>query len=279
MSKTHPQYYKVSDDLLKKMPEGEWSGEVVDGINKALRSAHQISEETFGRSQHSEIVEVPINVGSPWTKLPDFTGSFLGPDPGTRTFVSSCQYMKHYDGSVEFQGSFLAASPPVYPGNWFSPHTVTTLAQTLRPAYPLGYPIFGLQNVASLQLAPAYVTIDNVLGTMRVFGSDSTGVAGSAGAAPASFFLNFRYMAADPRPVRHRGFPVSFKIGKTSPPVGVIPIACIEENQRVARPQPMLTIPDWSFSMQTGQPVITVNNLGFSGFNCRLTVWFLVIYE
>jgi hypothetical protein len=278
MNKTHPQYYKVSDDLEKKMPEEEWSTEVVDGINKALKSAHQLSEASFGQSNNSEIVEVPINVGSPWRKIPDFVGSFVGSDAGTRTFSSSCQYMKHYDGSVEFQGSFAAVSPPAYPGSWFVPHTVLTLAPELRPAFLVSYPIFSIVNPSGLQLQTSYVIIDNALGSVRVFGSETLATT-PAGGAPSSFGLNLRFMAADPRPVRHNGFPVAFKVSRSTPPIGVVPIACVEENQRSVRPQPMLTIPDWSFSVQNGKPVVTINNLGFSGFNCRLTVWFLVIYQ
>ena len=78
----HPQYYKTSDDLVKKMPEGEWSEEVVDGINKALKSAHAIATETYGRSSQSEIVSIDINVGSPWRLMDNFTGTRAGADPG-----------------------------------------------------------------------------------------------------------------------------------------------------------------------------------------------------
>lgn len=276
-SRPHPQYYKTSDDLVGRMPKESWSEEVVDGINKALKSAHGIAEETYGDSQHSEIVQIDINVGSPWRFVPNFTGTRVGADPGPQTITSSCRYMKHYDGSVEFQGAFSGVATG-FPATYYSPHTVMTLAPSVRPVYDLVFPIFGYQNPASVQATPAYAAINKSTGVITVLGADGTGlVAGSS--APALFYLNFRYMSADPRPYSVPGFPVSFYVKCKDPPVGLIPIACVEQNQKVVRPGPMLASADWQFSVKNGEGVVTVSNLAYSGFNNRITVWFLVIYK
>lgn len=273
----HPQYYKVADDLLQRMPSG-WSSEVVDGINKALKSAHGISQETYGDNQHSEIVEIDINIGSPWRNLANFTGNYVGADTGTGGFVSSCAYMKHYDGSVEFQGAFQGSTAPGFPERWWSPHTVATLAPSIRPVKDLIYPIFGYQNPAGLQATPAYAVINKTTGVLTVVGSDGTGLV-AAGSAPALFYLNFRYMALDPRPFPAPGFPISFNVKCQDPPVGVIPIACLEQNKKVVRPGPMLASADWEFSKKNDRGVVTIKNLAFSGFNNRITAWFIVIYK
>lgn len=259
------------------MPDGEWSEEIVDGINKALKSAHGISEETYGNNQHSEIVEIDINVGSPWRLVSDFTGTRVGADAGPQTMSSSCRYMKHYDGSVEFQGAFSGAATG-FPATYYIPHTVMTLAQSVRPVYNLVFPIFGYQNPASVQATPAYAVINSSTGVLTVVGADGTGLI-AASSAPALFYLNFRYMSADPRPYQIPGFPVSFAVKCKEPPSGVIPIACVEQNQKVVRPGPMLSSADWNFSVKNGSGVVTINNLAFSGFNNRITVWFLVIYK
>lgn len=277
-SRPHPQYYKTSDDLVGRMPKESWSEEVVDGINKALKSARGIAEETYGDSQHSEIVEIDINVGSPWRSLSNFTGNYVGADTGTGGFSSSCRYMKHYDGSVEFQGSFSGPVAPGFPARWWSPHSVVTLAPSVRPVFDVVYPILGYQNPAGFQATPAYAIINKTTGVITVSGADGTGlVAGSS--APALFYLNFRYMSADPRPYNVPGFPVSFYVKCKDPPVGLIPIACVEQNQKVVRPGPMLASADWQFSVKNGEGVVTVSNLAYSGFNNRITVWFLVIYR
>jgi len=260
------------------MPDESWSEEVVDGINKALKSAHGIAEETYGNNQHSEVVEIDVNIGSPWRTVPNFTGTRIGADPGPQTMTSSCRYMKHYDGSVEFQGGFLGTSAG-YPATYYSPHTVMTLAPSLRPVFDSIFPIFGQQNPLSLQATPAYATISRSSGIISVTGSDGTGLAGAAVSAPAFFYLNFRFMAADPRPYIIPGFPISFNVKCKEPPVGVIPIACVEQNQKVVRPGPMLGSADWKFSKKDGHGVITISNLAYSGFNNRITVWFLVIYK
>ena len=276
-SSPHPQYYKTSDDLVNKMPEGEWPEEIVDGINKALKSAHAISTETYGRSSQSEIVSIDINIGSPWRLMADFTGTRTGADPGTATFTSACRYMKHYDGSVEFQGQYSSPTPIGYPATFWTAHTLPRLPEPIRPAYTLLYPIYGQQNSAGVAVDPSYVGIDSG-GNIAVIGSNpATAVA--AGSAPTSFYLNFRYMAADPRPIPAPGFPTSFQVSCKDPPLGVIPIACVEENKKVVRPGPMLASADWKFSKKNDSGVVTIKNLAFSGFNNRIKVWFLVIYK
>ena len=273
----HPQYYKVADDLVNRMPDNEWSEEVVDGINKALKSAHGISEETYGNNQHSEIVEIDVNVGSPWRLVSNFSGTRIGADPGPQTMASNCRYMKHYDGSVEFQGGFSGPATG-YPATYYTPHTVMTLAPSVRPVYDVVFPIFGQQSPASFQITPSYASITASTGVVTVTGSALAGVV-AATSAPALFYLNFRYMSADPRPYQIPGFPVSFAVKCKEPPIGVIPIACVEQNQKVVRPGPMLSSADWNFSVKNGSGVVTIKNLAFSGFNNRITVWFLVIYK
>ncbi len=277
-SNPHPQYYKTSDDLTDKMPKEEWSEEVVDGINKALKSAHNISNHGYGNSSNSEIVEIDINVGSPWRLMADFVGTYWnGVDSGTGTFTSACRYMKHYDGSVEFQGRYSRTTAPGFPANWWLPHNLGVIAETLRPAFNLVFPIYGLQVNGGTAVTPAFAAI-NTAGTVTVVGSDLTGTL-PAGSAPSDFFLNFRYMAADPRPYPAPGYPTSFAVKCKNPPLGVFPIACMEVNKNVVRPGPMLGAADWKFSKKNDGGVVTISNLAFSGFNNRIKVWFLVIYK
>jgi hypothetical protein len=274
----HPQYYKIADDVRSKMPEGEWPDEVVDGINKALKSAHAISEETYGLSEHSEIVTCKINVGSPWRTVSNFTGNYVGADSGTGGFASSCKYMKHYDGSVEFQGSFAGATAPGFPARWWLPHTVMTLAASVRPQFSSIFPIYGVQNNAGLQATPSYAVINAATGVLQVTGADPLGAI-AASSAPSTFYLNFRYMCADPRPYEIPGFPIRIALSRKSAPVGVIPIAAVEDNENTVRPVPMVGNADWKFSKKDGKGVLTISNLSFSGFNNRIQVWFLVIYR
>lgn len=185
--------------------------------------------------------------------------------------------MKHYDGSVEFQGYYVGPVAPGFPAGWWSPHTITTLQKQLWPPSTVIYPVFGFQNSPTFQATAAYVSVSN-LGVMQVFGTDLTGLV-AGGSAPNQFTMNFRYMAQDSRPLPAPGFPVSFTIKSNTPPAGVIPIASVDLSQDTVRPGPMLANADWEFSRNAGASVVKIKNLSFSGFNNRIKAWFLVIYR
>ncbi len=258
------------------MPEEEWSEEVVDGINKALRSAHSIAEETYGSNQHSEITSIDINIGSPWKSISNPSVNRLGADPGVNVYNSqSVKYMKHYSGVVEFQGR-LSGPVIVYPGTWLaSSMTLMTLPVEYRPAWPVAFSLFG--TIGGLNAAHAYAATDST-GVVTILSANPFGVL-AANSLPDTALISFSFMAADSRPIPAPGFPISFRVACQDPPVGVIPIACIEENQKVVRPGPMLASADWKFSKKNDSGVVTIKNLAFSGFNNRIKVWFLVIYK
>ena len=269
--------FKLPDDVANEIPDEKWAAGLLGGVNNSLKGVYELSKETMSSSRNTEIVSVPINVGSPWNKIDNFTGNYIGGDSGTGVFVSSAFYMKHYDGSVEFQGNFLGPTAPGFPAAWWIPHTVMTLRPEYRPVRDVIFPVLGYQNPATFTTAASFISI-NPLGVVQSFGPGGIAITAPL-SAPSAFFMNFRYMAKDSRPAPVGGFPVSFKISRSVAPIGIIPIAAREDNQNIARPVPMIGNADWEFSVQNEVPVVTINNLSFSGFNNRITVDFLVIYK
>lgn len=239
-----PVFSRVAEEDVADAPKGTWLEGLRAPLNDVMSTIRELLNKgiTFVQNIDCEIKETDILVPDPWI--------YPEPENGWRQDAPSgvpLRYMKHPDGSVEFQGDLIDGGS-----------TTVLSAGVISNAYVPDYPM-------------RFVVVS---GNIQV---DPSGELSHSGGADGTF--NFRYMASDATPYSSSSFPIVISTKYSKKPLSVTCVSIEDITDTDPKKLGCAMQIDWDYISVQGNPSVQIKNICGLPYNRKYRLKFLIVGE
>lgn len=243
-----PVFSRVAEEDVADAPKGNWLEGIRGPLNDVMSTVRDLlgGGITFVQNVDCEIKDIDILVPDPWI-YPTPENDWHQDTPGGVPL----RYMKHPDGSVEWQGDLIDGSS-----------VVVLSSGVVKPAYT---PDYDLRFPSVNGLVFDFVTIFADGGLSAHAGTDSS--------------FNFRYMAEDPTPYSSSAFPIFVSTKYSKKPLAVICVSIEDITDTDPKKLGCAMQLDWDYISVKGTPSIQIKNICGLPYNRKYRLKLLIVGE
>lgn len=243
-----PVFNRIAEEDLSDAPKGKWLEGITTPLNDILTSVKSLFEKgiTFGSNIDCEIKFVDILVPDPWI-YPD-------PENGWRQDVPNgvpLRYMKHPDGSVEWQGDLIDGG------------SNTVLSAGVVPAAYV--PDYGLYFASKTGGGQKYCVINTDGSLVHELTTDGS--------------FNFRYMCKDATPYSSSAFPIFVSTKYSKKPLSVSCVSIEDITNTDPKKLGCAMQLDWDYISVQGNPSVQIKNICGLPYNRKYRLKLLIVGE